>query len=283
EYYLGPMIPVAANHDTGSKQILGGAVLPAGQSAEADLQQALDVLFAHPNVGPFIGKQLIQHLVTANPSPGYVARISAVFADDGHGARGNLGAVVRAILLDPEARGDSKPAPSCGRVKDPVLLLTGLARALGVTTDGVYFARTAGAVEQGVYQAPSVFSFYPPDYPLPGGAGLLSPASALMDSASVFTRANAVWKLLYAPPGPDPTVTGATGTQTSLGDLAGLGGDAEVLARSADALLLHGTMGGAMRATIVSAVNARDPADVGGRVRATAYLVLTSPGYQVER
>src|SRR5262249_14017715 len=205
EYYLGPMIPVAANHDTGSKQILGGTVLPAGQSAEADLQQALDVLFAHPNVGPFIGKQLIQHLVTANPSPAYVARISAVVADDGHGARGNLGAVVRAILLDPEARGDSKTDPSYGRVKDPVLLLTGLARALGVTTDGVYFASTAGAVEQGVYQAPSVFSFYPPDYPLPGGAGLLSPASALMDSASVFTRANAVRTLLYAPPGPSPT------------------------------------------------------------------------------
>jgi len=283
EYYIGPMIPVAANHDTGSKQILGGTVLAAGQSADTDLQQALDALFAHPNVGPFIGKQLIQHLVTANPSPAYVARVSATFADDGHGARGNLGAVVRAILLDPEARGDSKTDPGYGRVKDPVLLLTGLARALGVSTDGVYFASTSGALEQSVYQAPSVFSFYPPDYPLPGGGGLLSPASAVLDSASVFTRANAVWKLLYAPPGPDSTVAGATGTQTSLGDLASLGGDAETLARSADALFLHGTMPGAMRSAIADAVNARDPSDVGGRVRAVAYLVLTSPGYQVER
>jgi hypothetical protein len=174
------MIPVASNHDTGAKRILGGTVLPGGQSADTDLQQTLDTIFTHPNVGPFIGKQLIQHLITANPSPAYLSRISAVFADDGHGVRGNLGAVVRAILLDPEARGDTKPDPSYGRVKDPVLLLTGLARALGVTTDGVYFANVSSALEQPVYQAPSVFSFYPPDYTLP--AGLLSPASALMDS-----------------------------------------------------------------------------------------------------
>jgi len=283
EYYIGPMIPVAANHDTGAKQILGGTVLPAGQTADTDLQQALDTLFAHPNLGPFIGKQLIQHLVTANPNPAYVARISAVFANDGNGTRGNLGAVVRAILLDPEARGDSKADPSYGRVKDPVLLLTGLARALGATTDGVYFASAAGALEQSVYQSPSVFSFYPPDYPLAGGGGLLSPASALLDSASVFTRANVVWKLLYAPPGPDPTVTSSTGTQTSLGDLASLGGDADTLARSADALFLHRTMPDAMRSAITGAVNARDPSDVSGRIRAVAYLVLTSPGYQVER
>jgi uncharacterized protein (DUF1800 family) len=281
EYYLGPMIAVAANHDTGAKQILGGTAIPAGQSAEMDLKQTLDTLFAHPNLGPFIGKQLIQHLVTANPSPAYLARISAVFADDGHGVRGNLGAVVRAILLDPEARGDSKTDPSYGRVKDPVLLLTGLARALGVTTDGVYFAAAAGALEQPVYDAPSVFSFYPPDYVLP--SGLLSPASALVDSASVFTRANTVWTLLYAPPRADPTVSGSTGTQISLGDLGGLGGDADTLTRSADALFLHGTMGSDMRSAIVSAVNARDPSDVGGRARAVAYLVLTSPVYQVER
>lgn len=275
------MIPVASNHDTGSKRILGGTVVPGGQSADSDLRQALDTLFAHPNVGPFIGKQLIQHLVTANPSPAYVARISGVFADDGHGVRGNLGAVVRAILLDGEARGDSKTDLGYGRVKDPVLLLTGLARGLGVTTDGVYFANVSTTLEQPVYQAPSVFSFYPPDYALPSGQ--LSPASALVDSGSVFSRANVVWKLLYAPPAADPTVANATGTQVSLGDLAGLGGDAEVLARSADALFLHGTMSSAMRAAIVDAVNARDPADVAGRVKAVSYLVLTSPGYQVER
>src|SRR5262249_3541226 len=89
-YYVGPMVAVASNHDTAAKVILGGTQIPAGQSPDADLAQALDTLSAHPNVGPFIGKQLIQALVTANPSPAYVARISAVWADDGRGVRGNL-------------------------------------------------------------------------------------------------------------------------------------------------------------------------------------------------
>ena len=280
-YYVGPMIPVAANHDTGDKAVLGGVLIHAGQTGQADLAQALDAVAAHPNVGPFIGKQLIQHLVTANPSPAYVARISAVFADDGHGVRGNLGAVVRAILLDPEARGDVKADPSYGRVKDPVMLLTGAARALGVTTDGVYLASASAALAQPPYRSPSVFNFYPPDYAL--DSGLLSPASALLDSASVFTRANVLRRLLYAPPGPDATVSGATGTQVSLGDLAPFGGDPGALVDSASALFLHGTLSSTARSMILQAVNAQDATDVAGRVRAAAFLVLTSPGYQVER
>ncbi|MGZ6130988.1 MAG: DUF1800 domain-containing protein [Myxococcaceae bacterium] len=280
-YYVGPMVPVAANHDTGDKQILGGMRIPAGQTPGADLARTLDAVAAHPNEGPFVGKQLIQHLVTANPSPAYVARISAVFADDGHGVRGNLGAVVRAILLDPEARGDTKTDPSYGRVKDPVLLLTGAARALGVTTDGVYLANASAALEQPPYRSPSVFNFYPPDYAL--GSGLLSPASALVDSASVFMRANVLRRFLYAPPGPDATVSGATGTQVSLGDLASFGPDSRALVDSASALLLHGTLSSAARSMIVDAVNAQDPGDSAARIRAAAYLVLTSPPYQVER
>jgi len=280
-YYVGAMIPVAANHDTADKQILGGALVPGGQTPQADLARTLDAIASHPNVGPFIGKQLIQHLVTANPSPPYLARISAVFANDGHGVRGNLGAVVRAILLDPEARGDTKSDPGYGRVKDPVLLLTAAARALGVTTDGVYLANASAALEQPPYRSPSVFNFYPPDYAL--GSGLLSPASALVDSASVFTRANVIRRLLYAPPGPDATVSGATGTQVSLGDLAPFGADAAALVDSASALLLHGTLSSAARSKIVDAVNAQDPADAAARVRAAAYLVLTSPQFQAER
>lgn len=278
--YLGRMVAVASNHDTAAKLVLGGRQLAAGQTADVDLAQTLDTIATHPNVGPFLGKQLIQALVTANPSPSYQARISAVFADDGHGVRGNLGAVVRAILLDPEARGDPRSDPSYGRVKDPVLLLTALGRALGAHTDGIYFVGASAALEQPPYRSPSVFNFYPPDYAL--ASGLLSPASALLDSASVFTRANVIRKLLYAPPGPDATVPGATGTQVDLGDLAGFGGDAGALADSANALLLHGTLSGAARGRIVDAVNAQG-ADPASRVRAAAYLVLTSPHAQVER
>ncbi|HTS81094.1 MAG TPA: DUF1800 domain-containing protein [Myxococcaceae bacterium] len=280
-YYLGPMVVVASNHDTTAKVILGGTQVPAGQTPDADLALALDTIANHPNVAPFIGKQLIQALVTANPTPAYVARISAVWADDGHGVRGNLGAVVRAILLDSEARGDVKTDSTYGRVKDPVLLLTGPARALGVTTDGVYLAEASSALEQPPYLSPTVFNFYPPDYT--SDVNLVSPASALLDSGSVFTRANATHQLLYAPPGRDTSVTGSTGTQIDLGDLAGYGADPGALVDSASALFLHGTLSSAERSKIVDAVNAQDASDLGARVRAAVYLVLTSPQYQVER
>src|SRR5208283_1838406 len=96
-YYVGPMVPFESNHDTTSKTLLNGLVVPAGQTAEQDLKAALDNIFSQPNVAPFVGKQLIQHLVTSNPSPAYVARVAAVFADNGKGVRGDLSAVVRAI------------------------------------------------------------------------------------------------------------------------------------------------------------------------------------------
>jgi len=280
-YYLGPMVPVASNHDPAAKTILGGTRIPAGQAPEADLAQALDVIAAHPNVGPFIGRQLIQALVTANPSPAYVGRISATWDDDGHGVRGNLGAVVRAILLDPEARGAVKTDPSYGRVKDPVLLLTGPARALGVSTDGVYLANASRALYQPPYLSPTVFNFYPPDFTF--GSNLVSPASALLDTASVFNRGNVLRQLLYAPPGPDRSVARATGTRLDLGDLAGYGEDAGRLVDSASALLLHGTLSGSARSAIVAAVEAQGDTDLLARVRAAAYLVVTSPQYQVER
>jgi uncharacterized protein (DUF1800 family) len=280
-YYLGRMVAVPANHDTAAKLIVGGTQIPAGQSPEADLAQALDTLANHPNVGPFIGKQLIQALVTANPSAAYVGRISAVWADDGHGVRGNLGAVVRAILLDPEARGAVKSDPGYGRVKDPVLLLTGPARALGVPTDGVWFAQASGALEQPVYLSPTVFNFYPPDYS--PDSTLVSPASALLDSGSVFTRANLLLQLVYTGQAANKTVPGATGTEPGLGDLAPFGGDSEALVTSIDALLFHGTLSAAARSTLLDAVNAQSAESPTGRVRAGVYAAFTSPGYQVER
>ncbi|HZW91185.1 MAG TPA: DUF1800 family protein, partial [Myxococcaceae bacterium] len=280
-YYLGSMVSVPSNHDTAAKVILGGTQIAAGQTPEADLAQALDTIANHPNVGPFIGKQLIQALVTANPSAAYVGRISAVWADDGHGARGNLGAVVRTILLDPEARGDAKTDPSYGRVKDPVLLLTGPARALRSATDGVWFARASGSLEQPVYLSPTVFNFYPPDYS--ADSNLVSPASALLDSASVFARANLILGLLYTGAGADTTVPGAIGTQTGLGDLAGFGGDTGSLVASIDALLLHGTLSADSRQAVLDAVNGQSAGALDGRVRAAVYAVLTSPSYQVER
>jgi uncharacterized protein (DUF1800 family) len=120
QYFIGPMIPVPSNHDTNPKTVLNGITLPGNQTPQADLQQGLDNIFNHPNVGPFIGKQMIQFLVTSNPSPAYVARISAVFNNDGSGVRGNMAAVIKAILLDPEARGSSITDADYGKLREAV-------------------------------------------------------------------------------------------------------------------------------------------------------------------
>ncbi len=281
-YYRGVMEAVQANHDTTAKTLLDGATLPAGQTAAQDLKGALDVLFQHPNLGPFIGKQLIQFLVTSNPSPAYVARVSAAFADNGAGVRGDLPAVVRAILLDPEARGAAQSAPSYGKLREPALLAANLARALGVQSDGVYLRNASAAMEQPVYQSGSVFNFYPPNYPL-AGTTLVSPPSTLLDSTSVLTRSNFIYALLFATINPDPTIPGATGTSAPLTALGTSAADAGALADRLNALLMHGTMSQPMRQAVVNAVNAVPTTDSLDRVRAAAYVVGTSAQYQVEQ
>ena len=165
-------------HDTGPKQLLT-VNLPAGQTGTADLQMALDDIFGHPNVGPFIAIRLIQRLVTSNPSPGYVARVAAAFDDNGFGVRGDLEAVVKAILLDPEAR----PAFHMeidGKIKEPLLRLTQLWRAYDAASQSGSFPLAPAYIifGQGPLQSPSVFNFFSP-FHAPAGeirnSGLVAP------------------------------------------------------------------------------------------------------------
>jgi uncharacterized protein (DUF1800 family) len=281
-YYRGPMEVVASNHDTAAKALLGGTMLPAGQTPAKDLADALDLIFQHPNVGPFIGRQLIQFLVTSNPSPAYVSRVSAAFADNGSGIRGDMQAVARAILLDPEARGASNTDPDFGKLREPALLLAGLARALGVQSDGVFLRNASAALGQDVFQAPSVFNFYPPNAPLPG-TSLVSPPSTLLDATTAMTRSNAIYAILFRNIAADATVAGSTGTSAPLTDLANSAADPAALVDQLDALLLHKTMSGPMRTAVLNAVNAVPASDAVGRVRAAAYVIGTSAQYQVER
>ena len=162
-------------HDTGEKMLLSGVVLPTGQSGEQDLSDALDNIFNHPNVGPFISIRLIQRLVTSNPSPGYVDRVASVFNDNGSGVRGDLGAVVRAIMMDDEARPDM-PMELDGKVKEPIIRLTQLWRVYNaVSRSGRYPIIFAYIVfGQGPLQSPSVFNFFIPFYAPPGATRLLS-------------------------------------------------------------------------------------------------------------
>ena len=168
------------NHDTGPKILLDGTVLPARDNAVADLNDALDNIFMHQNIAPFISQRLIQHLVTSNPSPAYVARVATVFNDNGAGVKGDLAAVVRAILNDPEARDATLLTAQAGKLKEPVLLMLNIVRGLNGQSDGVYLRSQASTLSQNLFYSPSVFNYYPPDYRL-AGTTLLAPEFAIMN------------------------------------------------------------------------------------------------------
>ncbi len=280
--YRDPMVVRVVNgveidHDSGAKHLLSGVSVPSGLSAVDDLHAALDDIAAHPNVAPFIGKQLIQHLVTSNPSPGYVARVSSVFTSSG----GNLGEVVRAILLDAEARGDFHNEPTYGHLLEPALFIVRVLRAFNATSDGV-LASFSAAQGQDVFRPASVFNFYPPGYRIVGGQGLSGPEFKLYDSASALTRANFVNTIVFgsiAPSLPDRP----TGTTIDLSHFVSLAKYPSLLVDDLDMLLLHRSMSPAMHDAIVAAVNAVPSTNALLRARTAAYLTATSPQYQVER
>ena len=269
-------------HDKGSKTILQypGAphsVLPANQDGAVDLDQALDNVFFHPSVGPFVSKQLIQHLVTSNPSPGYVARVARVFADDGRGVRGNLAAVVRAILLDPEARGGEKSDPAWGRLREPVLFVTNLCRSLGATSDGVLAAQATG-MGQTLFNPPSVFSYFPPEYAIQDG--VLGPEFGIQSSTTTIARINFVSALVFNGIGRG---TPSGGTSLDLSKWSPLAADPAALVSAVDRLLLHGTMTGEAAREITAAVAAVPATNALARVRTAFALVASSSAYQVAR
>jgi len=280
--YLADMSPVDTNHDKGAKQLLAGTVLPAGQTIQDDLAHAIHNVFMHPNVGPFVGRQLIQKLVTGNPTPQYVARIAAVFNDNGLGVRGDLKAVVRAILTDPEARGAVKLDPAYGKLREPVLFMTGAARALATQSDGVYFGQQARGLGQNLFYPPSVFNYYPPTYLLPDTA-IVAPEFALANSSTAINRYNFANTLLFGTIAPLPTLPGAIGTTPALAALSSIAGDPAALLDRLDAQLLHSTMPPSMRGAILTALAAVPATDLLTRAKTAVYLVVTSPQYQVER
>ena len=281
--YLGQMIAVPANHDTGFKSLLNGALAQPGWPMDQDLEFAHQTILNHPNIGPFIGRQLIQKLVTSDPTPGYVARISAVWSNDGAGQRGNLRAVVRAILLDPEARGARKIDPGYGKLQEPALFLTSIARAMNAKSDGVYLRAQSGNLSQPVFYPPTVFNYYSPSYGIPG-TNLVGPEFQLLTSATAIARANVANSLFFSTTiAPDPSVYGATGTQLDLSTYTAAANDTNALLDRVDANVMGGTMGTTMRGAIASAVNAVAATDALNRARTALYLTFSSPQYQVQR
>ncbi len=281
--YLGDMLAVDANHEFGTKVLLSGVVSPTSLTMAQDLESAHANIVAHANVGPFIGRQLIQKLVTSDPTPAYVARVTAAFDNNGAGQRGDLRAVVRTILTDREARGARKIDPGYGKLIEPVLFLTSLARAANARGDGVAFRSQTGNLGQLLFYAPSVFNHYPFDYVVPGTL-LNGPEFGIQTSATAIARVNVANSILFAAAlPPDPTVYGATGTTLDLSAYQSVAQDAAALAARLDANLLAGRMSPTMRQALVTAVNAVGAADTLNRARTAMWLVVTSPQFQVQR
>jgi uncharacterized protein (DUF1800 family) len=280
--YDGVMVSFPAHHDPGTKLLLGGMTVTANQTPEQDLKTALDVIFNHPNVGPFIGKQLIQHLVTGNPSPAYVARVAAVFANNGQGVRGDLGAVVTAVLTDAEARGDAPASSGFGHLREPALYIAAMLRSLGGQTDGVLPRSASASMGQNMFTPETVFNFYPPSYVIPGST-TVSPEFGIDNAATALARANFVNTLIMqGGAAPDTTVTGSTGTSVDLSSLAAIA-DSSALLTQLNQILMHGSLSSQATTTLLTAVNAQASSDPASRAKAAAYLILSSAQYQVER
>ena len=274
EDFTVPMEAVEANHDAGMKIFLG-EIFPAGQAATADLNQALDVLFNHPNVGPFIGRQLIQQLVTSNPSPTFVADVAAVFDNNGSGQRGDLAAVVRAILTHPEA---GMTNASSGKLAEPVLFVVSQLRALdAVVTDHPFMSGKVAEMGQRVFYPPSVFSYFSPGFRVVGTGTppLAGPEFQGLTSVTALVRANFVARVLGNRFGEAVTIDYAP--------LTSLAPDASALVDYVNVLVMGGRMSLEEHAEIVSAVVVSPPEQPLERVRTALYLALTLGQSQVDR
>lgn len=309
-----PMVPRGgSNHDVGAKVLLNGVNLAAcsgtsQQCAQSDLIAGLDNIFNHPNVGPFVGKQMIQHLVTSNPSRAYVERVAKVFNNDCDalypqgctGVRGNMKAVVQAVLLDPEARGDVKTDPNYGKLREPAQYVIGILRALNVksfdktsTSDGVLAGRSpvdfTGSLDQPIFQPATVFSYYQPGYEVPG-IKLIGPAFGILSTATTLRRANNINTLIYTGVTANSTPTGnpdrPRGTSVDLANLEAVASTPSAMLDQLNALMLHGTMSTQMRTSITTAINAIPTSDANfarKRAQMAAYLVATSSQYDIQR
>jgi uncharacterized protein (DUF1800 family) len=278
-----PMINIASHHQTDAKTILNGVVIPANQTAAQDLKTTLDTIFNHPNVGPFICRQLIQRLVTSNPSPGYVYRVASVFNNNGQGVRGDLQAVVHAILMDYDARVGFATAQGAGHQREPVVRLTNLLRAFNASSpDGKFSIRNANAnLGQEAMHSPTVFNFFSPDYSAPGAiaeAGLKSPEFEITNETSVVTVANYFRTAIYGSLGP------ATARVTlNLSNEITLAANPSQLVDRLNTLLMAENMSPQMRTILTNAITQIPASNPTERARTAIYLVINSPEFTVDK
>jgi hypothetical protein len=263
-------------HDTSSKTFLDGFVLPAGKNAEQDLVEALIHICDHPNVAPFVARRLIQHLVTSNPSPSYVDRVATVFNSDSSGYRGNLRSVVKAILLDSEARqGDDSMQTSStqGHLREPILFMVSLLRAIKATVPNENpLAALAGEMGQRLFYAPSVFNYFSPLHSIPDN-GLVGPEYQIFTTSTALMRANFVNSLVFLGQGPPAAV--------DFEPFIELAESPDQLVEALNHALMHGQMSQAMKDIVKGTITPLSSNEA--RARTALYLVASSSQYQVQR
>jgi len=294
---IRPMIFYSQYHSTSQKSFLG-VTIPASTTVDGpgDLKIALDTLFNHPNTGPFISRQLIQRLVTSNPSPAYVQRVAGVFNNNGAGVRGDMAAVITAILMDPEARSASVASdPAYGKLREPVLRMTHMLRAFNSTsTTGKWQVRSTSAntsLGQSPLNASSVFNFWRPGYVPPattalGGRGLAAPEFQIVNEVTNAGYVNTITQVVNTGLGVGNDVRLSTSNEILLAEKP------DQLADRLNRVLLSGQMSAALRKRVIDSVNSYAVSSTDAnqaaqartnRVKAALLIVMTSPEYLVQK
>lgn len=302
--FKDPMLLVPDNHDLGVKTLLDypGATVQIPECADcatpeatsnyayASLNAAIDNIFNHPNVGPYVGRLMIQQLVTSDPSPAYVERVAGVFNNNGQNVRGDMRAVIRAILLDPEARGDVKTAPRYGKLREPVQLMTNLGRNFPARSwDGE--SLTDGGLSdpmkklgQNPFNSPTVFNYYPPDFIVPG-TSLNAPEFALLNTSLATNRTNFLYVLIFDGYTPNATdsLRGTSLDLTEAIDAAVADPTGNRLVELLNFRMLHGTMSAEHRSSLLTAILAVPETSPTLRAKQAVYLVAASSQFQIQR
>lgn len=282
-----PMRPNAEYHEPGTKQLLDGVVLPAGGTPEKDLETALDTIFNHANVAPFVCRQLIQRLVTSNPSAGYIDRVAAVFNDNGQGTRGDLRAVVQAVLLDTEARTPGQAADNrYGKLREPVVRFANVLRAMGARSssgiNGIHELDSSdNALGQSPMLAPSVFNFFSPNFRQAGplaAAGLVAPEFQITTETTVVGSLNFFARLFNG----GGYGGGASRLVLDEAPLRALASDPDALADRLNLMFCQNQMSTSTRTRLVTLIRAIGASDPSRRVRAALILLTLSPDFTVQ-
>jgi uncharacterized protein (DUF1800 family) len=280
-------------HSTAEKRLFtdtpNAVVIPAHSTAQDSVRIALDALFKHPNVGPFIGRQLIQHLVTSHPSPAYVARVAAKFNNNGSGVRGDLAAVVRAVLLDSEAR--TAPAADPGKLREPVLRVSHWMRSFGATSvSGEYLmAGELAVVSQRAFYAPSVFGYFRPGYVPPNTAfaasGTTMPELQIVNESTSAGWVNTALTMAGSGLGWTGSAKDVSSTLEPLASLSAAG-NVDGLIERLNLLLLAGRMSTALKLDLLDAMTSVTGTTTDShrnRARVALFITLSSPEFLVQR